>query len=88
MGDDYEILDPTRTEAKFTDDAPPSTPIMSSIKQPVIDGGQRNGGDNKMGSESNIRQKWKGKKGVEMQMKEGKRSKKDEKNNLHKYWNR
>lgn len=63
MGDDYEILDPTRADAKANDDAAPSTPIMSSIKQ-VVDGGQAGGGgaggdDKKMGS---AKSKKKGKK--------------------------
>uniref|UniRef100_A0A0R3RWJ5 DUF4604 domain-containing protein n=1 Tax=Elaeophora elaphi TaxID=1147741 RepID=A0A0R3RWJ5_9BILA len=81
MGDDYEILDPTKSEAKFADDAPPSTPIVSSIKQPVSDA-SRVAGDTKLGSE-NIRQKGRavlGKKDAEVKSKRGKRGAKiDEK---------
>lgn len=36
MGDDYEILDPNKTMAKPDDGGPPSTPMLSSLKKPVL----------------------------------------------------
>ncbi|VDK79318.1 unnamed protein product [Litomosoides sigmodontis] len=54
MGDDYEILDPTRADAKTSDDAAPSTPIMSSIKQPVIDAAAQASSDGGGGSDKKV----------------------------------
>lgn len=94
MTDDYEILDPTKTNSKFdadADTAPPSTPIMSSIKQPVISNTNQLTavGDNKKESQS-IEQKDKtilGKKDVEVQLEQRKRNTKDDGKMIDKHFN-
>lgn len=68
MGDDYEILDPNRTGEKITEEAP-STPIMSSIKQPVVADDKPN--DKKLKSEKKKR-KTKSKKDAKLEQKKEK----------------
>ncbi|EJW74944.1 hypothetical protein WUBG_14151 [Wuchereria bancrofti] len=81
MGDDYEILNPIKTDAK-TDEAksgPPSTPMLSSIKQPIniTAAGPTIGGSKKESEKSKVKGKTiLGKKDVEIEVEGQKQDKK------------
>ncbi|VDO09402.1 unnamed protein product [Brugia timori] len=88
MGDDYEILDPIKTDAKTDDEAktgPPSTPMLSSIKQPIntiatgptIGGSRKESGKSKVKGKAILR-----KKDVEIEVEEQKQSKKSDNKRL------
>uniref|UniRef100_A0A915PN26 Uncharacterized protein n=1 Tax=Setaria digitata TaxID=48799 RepID=A0A915PN26_9BILA len=79
MGDDYEILDPTKAEPNANVEPAPETPIQSSIEKTVVGVGPAIGGSKRKNGKANQTGKAiLGKKDVEIKVEKTKLTKKDE----------